>query len=178
MMTVVDQQSPWLMPSSTFAKTTHAQLGAQMSSNGTGTPASQPATRMRLRPTRSASPPAARLAAAFTAPKPTRNESVAALDARPNSACASSGSTARSSPTIAPTNALTTTRRANWRQLARRPRRITSRPGAALPLRVSQPGPPRARPPPRGGATRAAPRGPTVAAGRPGTCRSPASRTG
>ena len=42
MMTVVDQVRPWLMPSSTFAATTHAQLGAQISSSGTGSPISQP----------------------------------------------------------------------------------------------------------------------------------------
>ena len=50
MMTVVDQVRPWLMPSSTFAATTHAQLGAQISSSGTGSPISQPATSTGLRP--------------------------------------------------------------------------------------------------------------------------------
>src|SRR6266852_9598515 len=35
-----------------------------------------------------------------------------------------SGTTVRSSPTMAPTKALTTTRRANWRQLAPRPSRM------------------------------------------------------
>src|SRR5688500_14742709 len=48
-------------------------------------------------------------------------ESTALLLARPNSAWASKGSTVRSMPTIAPTNAFTSTNSQNWRQLARRP---------------------------------------------------------
>ena len=36
MMTVVDQVRPWLTPSSTLANTTQPQLGAQISSSGTG----------------------------------------------------------------------------------------------------------------------------------------------
>jgi hypothetical protein len=50
MITVVDQQSPWLTPSRTLAATTQPQLGAQISSSGTGSPASQPATSTGLRP--------------------------------------------------------------------------------------------------------------------------------
>ena len=50
MMTVVDQVRPWLMPSSTLAAMTQPQVGAQMSSSGTGRPMSQPATRTGLRP--------------------------------------------------------------------------------------------------------------------------------
>ena len=69
MITVVDQQSPWLMPSSTLATTIHSQLGASMIRNGTGRPTSQPATRIRLRPTRSEKRPAKRLASALTTPK-------------------------------------------------------------------------------------------------------------
>ena len=42
MITVVDQVSPWLMPSSTLAATTQPQFGAQISSSGTGS-ADQPA---------------------------------------------------------------------------------------------------------------------------------------
>ena len=53
MMTVVDQVRPWLMPSSTFATMTQPQVGAQISSSGTGTATSQPATRTGLRPYRS-----------------------------------------------------------------------------------------------------------------------------
>ena len=49
MLTVIDQVSPWLMPSRTFAAITRAQLGPQASMNGTGRPMPQPATRMALR---------------------------------------------------------------------------------------------------------------------------------
>ena len=50
MITVVDQVSPWLTPSSTLAKTTQPHDGAHISSNGTGRPISQPATSTGLRP--------------------------------------------------------------------------------------------------------------------------------
>ena len=50
MITVVDHVSPWLMPSRTLAATTIHQSGAQISSSGTGTATSQPATRTGLRP--------------------------------------------------------------------------------------------------------------------------------
>src|SRR6266511_4564553 len=69
----------------------------------------------------SVSRPAKRLISALTTPKVTMKESTALLLARPNSTCASRGSTVRSRPTIAPTNALTSTNSQNWRQLARRP---------------------------------------------------------
>src|SRR2546425_3939866 len=120
MMTVVDQHSPWLTPSSTFANTTQPQLGAQMMSSGTGSPASHPATRSGFRPMRSASCPAKRLASALTRPKLTKKDRTTVLETSPKSACAMSGTTVRSSPTIAPTKPLTTARRANWRQLAPR----------------------------------------------------------
>ena len=58
MMTVVDQVSPWLTPSSTLATRTQLQLGAHISRNGTGAATSQPATRTCLRPTRSERRPA------------------------------------------------------------------------------------------------------------------------
>jgi len=58
MMTVVDQLSPWLTPSSTFAATTQPHAGAQMSSTGTGTATSHPATSTGLRPYRSDQAPA------------------------------------------------------------------------------------------------------------------------
>ena len=58
MITVVDQVRPWLMPSSTLAAITHPQVGAQISSSGTGTASSQPATSTGLRPYRSDSVPA------------------------------------------------------------------------------------------------------------------------
>ena len=58
MITVVDQVSPWLMPSSTFAAMTQPQVGAQISSSGTGRATSQPATSTGLRPYRSDQVPA------------------------------------------------------------------------------------------------------------------------
>jgi hypothetical protein len=58
MMTVVDQVRPWLMPSSTFAATTQPQVGAQISSSGTGTATTHPATSTGLRPNRSDHVPA------------------------------------------------------------------------------------------------------------------------
>src|SRR5690349_11754033 len=129
MMTVVDQHSPWLTPSRTLANTTQPQLGAQMRSSGTGSAATQPATSSGLRPIRSASRPAKRFASALTMPKLTRNERTTVLEASPNSPRAMSGRTVRSSPTIAPTKALTTTSSVNWRQLAPRP---SSGDGAAI----------------------------------------------
>src|SRR5207249_6827184 len=135
MMTVVDQHKPWLTPSSTLAHTIQPQLGAQMMSSGTGSPASQPATRSGLRPIRSASCPVKRLASALTMPKLTRKERTTVFDTSPKSAWGMSGTTVRSSPTMAPTKALTTTRRANWRQLAPRPSRmagVVSGNGAAI----------------------------------------------
>jgi hypothetical protein len=50
MMTVVDQVRPWLMPSSTLAAITQPQLGAHISSSGTGMANSHPAIRTGLRP--------------------------------------------------------------------------------------------------------------------------------
>src|SRR2546422_2655699 len=123
MITVVDQHSPWLTPSSTLANTIQPQLGAQMMSSGTRSAASQPATRSGLRPIRSASCPANRLASALTMPKLTRKDRTTVFETSPKSAWAMSGTTVRSSPTIAPTKALTTTSSVNWRQLAPRPSR-------------------------------------------------------
>src|SRR5438445_659950 len=124
MITVVDQHKPWLTPSSTLANTIQPQLGAQMMSSGTGSPASQPATRSGLRPIRSASCPANRLASDLTMPKLIRKERTTVFETSPKSAWAMSGTTVRSSPTIAPTKALTTTSSVNWRQLAPRPSRM------------------------------------------------------
>ncbi len=113
MITVVDQHKPWLTPSRTLANTIQPQLGAQMMSSGTGSPASQPATSSGLRPIRSASCPPNRLASALTIPKLTRKERTTVFDTSPKSAWAMSGTTVRSSPTIAPTKALTTTSSVN-----------------------------------------------------------------
>src|SRR2546421_5422027 len=124
MITVVDQHKPWLTPSRTLANTIQLQLGAQMMSSGTGSPASQPATRRGLRPIRSASCPANRLASALTMPKLIRKERTTVFETSPKSSWAMRGTTVRSSPTIAPTKALTTTSSVNWRQLAPRPSRM------------------------------------------------------
>ena len=59
MMTVTDQVSPWLTPSSTLAATTQPHDGAHISSSGTGTATSQPPTSTGRRPYRSAHDPAA-----------------------------------------------------------------------------------------------------------------------
>ncbi len=113
MMTVVDQVSPWLMPSSTLATTIQLHDGAQINSSGTGTPISHPATSTGLRPMRSDNVPAKKLVAAFTAPNAAMKVSVAVNAVSPNSSLASSGSTVRSWPIIPPTSALTPTRREN-----------------------------------------------------------------
>ena len=54
------------------------QLGAIAISSGTGSASSQPRTSSRLRPTRSARPPAARFESAFAIPKATTKERIAA----------------------------------------------------------------------------------------------------
>src|SRR5829696_1618712 len=129
MMTVVDQQSPWLIPRSTLARTIQSQVGASMMITGTGRPKSQPATRICLRPMRSEKRPANRLASALTTPKETMKESAIVREARPNSCSASSGTIVRSNPTIPPTKALIRTRSVNCCQFSSRPRRTT---GAAV----------------------------------------------
>ena len=50
MITVLDQARPWLMPSRTLATMIQPHSGAQMSSSGTGSPNSQPATSTGFRP--------------------------------------------------------------------------------------------------------------------------------
>ena len=75
MITVVDQVRPWFTPSSTFAATTHAHVGAQ-DDHQRDRHADKPARHEnRLSPDRSASAPAARLVAAFVSPKATTNVS-------------------------------------------------------------------------------------------------------
>src|SRR5262249_21168240 len=78
--------------------------------------------------------PATKFARALTMPKPTMNESAAVLAATANSRSATRGSTARSSPTMPPTNAFTATSSQNCRQLRRRPSRGT---GVALRAKVA-----------------------------------------
>ena len=132
MITVVDQVRPWLIPSNTLANTTQPQTGAQISSSGTGSPMSHPATSIGLRPSRSDKVPATKLVTAFTNPKATMKVIATVIPVRPNSSFASSGRTVRSWPNIPPTKALTTTNRVNWARLARRPSRILSPFGAGI----------------------------------------------
>ena len=119
----MDQVSPWLIPSSTLAATTHAQLGAVAINSGTGSAIAQPAISNRRRPARCARAPAPRFVNAFAKPKATMNDSTAALDARWKSSRPTSGSVERSSPTMAPTNALTNTSSENCAAFSRSPRR-------------------------------------------------------
>src|SRR6266496_608229 len=94
-----------------------------MISNGTGRPNNQPATNICFRPSRSENRPANKFASALTIPKLTIKERVSDLDVSPKSALAISGTTVRSKPTIAPTNALTMTSSVNCCQFASRPSR-------------------------------------------------------
>ena len=121
MTTVIDHASPWLIPSSALAATIHPQLGASAISSGTGSAAAQPAISSRRRPTRCASAPAARFVSAFATPKATMNDSTAALEPRPKSSRPISGSVERSSPTIAPTNALIATSSENCARVLAQP---------------------------------------------------------
>src|SRR6266498_4448574 len=123
MITVVDQHRPWLTPSSRLASTIQPQLGANMISNGTGSANNQPATKICLRPIRSENRPANKLASALTIPKLTIKESVSDFEVSPKSDSAMRGTTVRSRPTIAPTNALTITSRVNCCQFASKPSR-------------------------------------------------------
>src|SRR5688572_16951063 len=90
-------------------------------SSGTGRASSQPRMSSRLRPTRVASEPAARLVSAFAAPKATMKDSTAAVEPSPKSSSPTSGSVERSSPTIAPTKALSATSSPNCAAFSRRP---------------------------------------------------------
>src|SRR5204863_6528997 len=130
MITALDQQRPCWTPSRRFASTTHSHLGAKRIKNGTGSPASQPASRIGLRPKRSPAPPAIRLASALTTPKLMMKERMTVREASPNSRSARRGTTTRSSPTIAPTKALTTTSSANCPALGASPSRISGASGA------------------------------------------------
>src|SRR6266705_3154647 len=111
------------MPRKMLARITQPQFGAQISSNGTGNAANQPATRTGLRPKRSDSGPATTLVRALVTPKATMKVRAAVTAVRWNTCVASSDSSVRSCPTMPPTSALTPTRRLNWARLARSPRR-------------------------------------------------------
>ena len=121
MITVEDHANPWFMPRSALAPTIHHQLGANRMSTGTGRPMSHPRSRTGRRARRSVSQPAARLANALVSPKVAMKDNAEVVDAMENSRVAISGTTDRSSPTIAPTNALTTTSNVNCCQFARSP---------------------------------------------------------
>src|SRR5918999_2925514 len=127
MTTVIDHASPWLMPSSALAATIQAQLGATAISSGTGSATVQPTISRRRRPSRSAPTPAARLVNDLARPNATMNDRTAALDVSPKSVSPMSGRVERSSPTIAPTNALTATSSENWGRFSRSPSRTAGR---------------------------------------------------
>src|SRR5436853_5796274 len=67
--------------------------GASPIRSGTGSATSQPITSSRLRPNRSASPPAARFVNALAAPKATTKARIADVELRPKSCLPTSGST-------------------------------------------------------------------------------------
>ena len=68
MFTTIEEVRPWLTPRHTFAATISPQAGAQASRNGTGRPATQPATSRCLRECRAVSGPATRLVSALVTP--------------------------------------------------------------------------------------------------------------
>jgi len=133
-MTVIDQERPWLTPSSTFAPTIHSQVGAQIIRNGTGRPTAHPTTSVFLRPQVSASWPETRLVTALTTPKLMMNEVTATVEASWKVSLPISGTSVRSSPTMPPTKALMTTRRLNCCQFWRSPRAMR---GCAAAARAS-----------------------------------------
>src|SRR5579863_4294864 len=139
MITVIDQAKPWLMPSSAFAAMIQLQLGPQAIMNGTGRPKSQPTMSRYRRPYRSARCPDTRLAQALTTPKLTMNETTIVVDAIRNSSEPISGTTVRSSPTIPPTNALTSTSRENCCQFSRRPSAMLVNRGARQEVKTAPP---------------------------------------
>ena len=111
------------MPRRTLAATIQPQVGAIAISSGTGNATSQPQINSRRRPSRSAPTPAARFVSDLARPKATMNESTAALDVRPNSSSPIRGRVERSSPTIAPTKALTATSSENCGEVLAQPER-------------------------------------------------------
>src|SRR5215211_3719211 len=145
MTTVIDQASPWLMPSSALAATTQAQLGATAIRSGTGSAAAQPRISRRRRPRRSAPTPATRLVSDLASPNATMKLRTAALDASPKSTSPIKGRVERSRPTIAPTKALTATSRQNWGRFSRSPSRTAGEPvgRAAKTLGLRENPPPR-----------------------------------
>src|SRR5215471_1265811 len=132
MFTVIDQASPWLTPSSTLAATIHHHDGAQASMNGTGSPATQPATSRVFLVCRAVSGPAARFVSALVTPKAMMKLNTARYPDRWNTRVPIRLVVVRSSPTMPPTHAFTTTSSVNCGQFSRSPSR-TGRAAGAVP---------------------------------------------
>jgi hypothetical protein len=81
MMTVIDQESPWLVPSSTLAATIHSQGGAHIIRNGTDSPTIDPNISVFFRPQVSASWPEMRFVTALTTPKLMMKDVTATVEA-------------------------------------------------------------------------------------------------
>jgi hypothetical protein len=103
---VIDQQRPWLTPSSTVAATIQPQFGASQIMKGIGTAAIQPSRSTFLRPMRSDRRPATKFSTAFTTPKATTKAVRSRKEPRatPNSLSASAGTTVRIMPMAKPTS--------------------------------------------------------------------------
>jgi len=97
----------------------------------------QPATRVCLRPYRSASAPETRLAHALTMPKLMIKLTATVLSNRPNSLVPTSGTTVRSRPTMPPTNAFISMSSPNCPALALRPKRTAEAPSLTAGFRNS-----------------------------------------
>src|SRR5215468_8321480 len=128
MFTVIDQASPWLTPRSTLAATIHHHAGAQASMNGTGSPAT---SRLFL-VCRAVSGPAARFVSALVTPKAMMKLNTARYPDRWNTRVPIKLVVVRSSPTMPPTHAFTTTSSVNCGQFSRSPSR-TGRAAGAVP---------------------------------------------
>ena len=103
---VIDQVSPWLMPSRTVARTIQFQLGAYQTISGMGSAAAHPSNSTRLRPIRSESRPATKFIAPLTIPKATTNAESRTKEffGTPNSDSANAGTTVRIMPMVRPTS--------------------------------------------------------------------------
>src|SRR5260370_41598788 len=134
MLTVIDQARPWLTPSSTLAATIQPHAGAQASTNGTGSPATQPATSRLFLVCRVVSGPAARFVSAFVTPNATMNENTDTYPVRWNTRVPTRLVVVRSRPTMPPTHAFTTTSSVNCGQFGRSPSRTVPAAAAPLPL--------------------------------------------
>jgi len=122
MITVLNQAMPTLMPDRTLATMIQPHSGAQMSSSGTGSPNSQPATNTGFGPYLSARAPAAWSDRAWVTPKAGTNERTAVKAVSPEDL---SGEQRQDRPLLtdhpAPTRPLTPTSSANWAAFSPRP---------------------------------------------------------